>query len=285
MSFFSQIELVSRIKALKRTSCIGGGKIFFYKIRKNEVHTMTTENSGKFNLTDKTTLNKETSSNTVSENIMGDEQMKFEDVVLKLCAGESVVLGNGKIVVFKKMKEILAGVPVYNICMTFEDGSEPMEFDSVIDFNEQTIINKHGKNCFRCLVCGGFAENDGYYSDLETGGTYCSKECLTKYMNETFGEDSWMPISESPVKIRGIDGDFIVKIEAAEISQYDINEVYQIGEDYWRSYGIYFVPPISCYETVNGERIPIEYKEKDWEPVSKEMFKSETEVVKEETGK
>lgn len=162
--------------------------------------------------------------------------MKFDNIVSNLAKDEVISINNGEVIINKKIKSVIGGVPVYNILVSFPvDGHMPIEFESIDELDDFSIINDKGLDLRRCLACGDLPE-EGYYHDEETGNYYCCIDCLKEWMDKVHSQWNWNIITEALNILK-----FMVKIDEKEVVKY--KDAVKENNDWWRPYKIVYHPP------------------------------------------
>lgn len=171
--------------------------------------------------------------------------MKFSGIIEKLSKDETVTIGSNEIFIGKKLNSIIGGVPIYDIVVSKDD--KDTVFNSMDALDEASTIGKC--DIRRCIMCDEIPEA-GYYIDHELDQVYCSFKCLSKWMNDVYGEGGWKVVNE------GFDTKYMIKMDEDDLYFYD-DAVKKDGV-LWRYYNIEYVPDCAIG---SSECIDIDFSE------------------------
>lgn len=161
--------------------------------------------------------------------------MKIEDIICELGNGKQVVsVAGGKERFTKRIKEVIADVPVYSLQAQIDYVSAPLIFDKLSDIDEYCQNCAETDGIFRCGVCGSFVGNFGYYRDNEYQQVYDCLECLTNDFNKRFGKGNWTTMLNSCL-------DFGVHVKVDDSMTEAYEDLIKKDGTYWREYDIEYI--------------------------------------------
>lgn len=161
--------------------------------------------------------------------------MRLTELIQKMAQEESVNINGGEVTVFNKLKEIIGGVPIYDIVVSFnKEEYEQISFESIEDFI-QYCIDPHndGGTIPFCLYSGQFPE-DGYILYNETNDMFRNTAEFEKYLDEVF--DSWK------VEFDTFDGmTYYKEVMNIEFEAGHKEDVFEEDDRLWRKLDVTFV--------------------------------------------
>lgn len=163
----------------------------------------------------------------------------IEEIICELGSGKACVdFAGGRRSFTKKLKEIIADVPVYSLELQKSEGLRyPLLFDSIEEFEEYCLNDDVGDTVLRCDLCGRFVGNFGYYRDNEENMIYESFECLVESFNRRFGKGNWTTL------MNNLDFKIHVKVDENRVDEYE--DLVKKDDVYWREYDL-------AYETFSN---------------------------------
>lgn len=171
--------------------------------------------------------------------------MRLTELIQKMAQEESVNINGGEVTIFKNLKEIIGGVPIYNIVVSFnKEEYEQISFESTEDFI-QYCIDPHndGGTIPFCLYSGQFPE-DGYILYNETNDMFINTAEFEKYLDEVF--DSWK------VEIDNFDGmTYYKEVMNIEFETGHKEEVFEEDDRMWRKLDVTFVGKYDFIEDIS----------------------------------
>ena len=164
--------------------------------------------------------------------------MKFDEIVGRLATQDVVEINGGAVMLKKKVKEVIGGVPIFNIIVDrVADDEELLEFETIDELDDFSIMNERGISICRCCECGGFPEK-GYYHDNELSQDYCSFECLLKWFTTVWGTGNWTTMITDD-----FNAEFEIWVKVREEQAQELDTFKKINGEYWRKYDLVYIPP------------------------------------------
>lgn len=168
--------------------------------------------------------------------------MNVNDLVLKLNKEGVVRLENGEVIARKKLSGIIAGIPVYDMELSYQNNFVTKNISDINEIYKEAGGFSEIPDMKVCSECGEIIGYD-YYINQEEDLCFCSSDCLEKWMDSTFGEGNW--------KVKDFCTEtFQIKISDDEAQALD-DCVTKEGGFWWRDYDIMHVKnlsPESCFE-------------------------------------
>lgn len=165
--------------------------------------------------------------------------MQFENIIKELSGDESKKLhfASNEIMVKRRLKSIVAGVPIYQLEVHFlHENFEPEIFDTFEELDDFSLRGDD-KNIRRCKYCGCLPESyEGYYVYPNLNIHFCCHSHLVKYMDETYGQGNWRYEESEGNKV-------YIKVDKSVVDFYKNMDIHKIDGEYWREEECKYVSP------------------------------------------
>lgn len=160
--------------------------------------------------------------------------MKYQEIIKELAFGKNIEIGNGEYIINKKIREVIGGVPIYDIQVTSFLNDSVKTFKSLDEFDYKYLSDMENKDLKRCSKCGEIKYND-YYINYENGCTYCSISCLIDGMDSLYGKGEWQLAFNAHKDIDLSKGFILVKGESFD------DETVIINGESWRYLDLHWI--------------------------------------------
>lgn len=174
----------------------------------------------------------------------------IEEIICELGGDKDFVdIAAGRRRFTKKLKEVIADVPVYSLELQQNDGlSSPLVFDNIEELDEYCLNDDVGESLLRCSVCGRFVGRFfGYYRDNEENVIYDTLGCLAESFNERFGKGNWTTL------MNNLDFTIHVKVDKNRVEEYE--DLIKEGGVYWRKYDLSYETLSNIHEDIELEPV------------------------------
>ena len=152
----------------------------------------------------------------------------------QLAKNDAVMINGGEVIVVKDLREIIGGLPIYDITVSFIKENKPaMRFHDMAEFVDY-CIEPHADGIIPfCLTSGQFPE-DGYLINNEDGEMFSNKKELEDYLTDVYGS--------LKVEFDNFDGmTYYKEVENIEFEAGHKEEVFEEDDRLWRKLDITFV--------------------------------------------
>ena len=116
--------------------------------------------------------------------------MYYQDIISSLSSNKKEKLFFGEYIIEKKLREVVGGIPIYDIEVTNLNDGTSERFETLHDLDIYCLNNMESHGLKRCINCGTVTNQDYYYHN-EDDVTLCDIGCLTNYMNNSYGIGNW----------------------------------------------------------------------------------------------
>lgn len=116
--------------------------------------------------------------------------MYYQDIISSLSSNKKEKLFFGEYIIEKKLREVVGGIPIYDIEVTNLNDGTSERFETLHDLDVHCLNNMESHGLKRCINCGTVTNQDYYYHN-EDDVTLCDIGCLTNYMNSNYGIGNW----------------------------------------------------------------------------------------------